>query len=68
MQNIWIEYNIENIFKVKRFGKKEIATKINKYSFMIIATENKKIEFMFLVIVNATYNFLPSFLGIYFIN
>ena len=54
-----------DVFKAKRFGKKETATKKDECSFMIIITRNNKIGFWFLAIANAIHNHPHTLLGAY---
>ena len=35
---MWIQYDKDNIFKIKRFGKKEAIIRKDKCLFMIITT------------------------------
>lgn len=62
-----MQYDKDNVFKVKKFGKEETVIKKDKYFFMMIATQDNQIESWFLVITNAIYNYFLIFLGVYLI-
>lgn len=51
------------VFKAKRFGKRETATRRDECLFIIIATQDNKIESWSLVIADATHNHPPILLG-----
>lgn len=63
-----MQCNKNSIFKAKKFGKREIAIRIDKYLFIIIAIEDNKMKSWFLVIADTTYNYFPTLLGIYLIH
>lgn len=51
-----MQYNKDNIFKAKEFGKRETVTRKNKCFFMIMATQDNKVDSWSLVIINAIHN------------
>ena len=60
---MWMQYDKGGVFKAKRPGKKETATRKDECPFMIIATRDNEIESWSFVITDATHNHPPTLPG-----
>lgn len=58
-----MQFDKGGVFKAKRFGKRETATRRDECPFMIIATQDNKMESWSLVIADDIHNHPPILLG-----